>query len=421
MSRTKLLQELRLMKFEDILSKRTAGKLTQEQGAEILGVSERTLRLWEDRFESEGGEGLYDRRLGKFANNRVAIDTVAEVLALFDTQYFDDTPKHFHEKLEANHDFNHSYNWLRLTLQRNGRIKPAARRGAHRRKRERRPMAGMMLHQDGSSHEWVPGQTWDLIVTMDDANSEIYSAFFVPEDGTMSSFIGIRDVIAAHGLFCSFYTDRGSHYWNTPEAVGKVDKENLTQVGRAMQQLGIEMIPAYSPEARGRSERMFGTLQNRLPQELRSQHITTMDEANRFLKEVFLPEHNARFSKAPIEEASAFVPFAGNVLNTLCIQEDRTVSNDNTVRYKGLVLQIAADKHRQHFVRAKVRVHEHPDGDLAVFMAPDVLGHIPPMESPLRTENKRRMSRDPLRRENLAAQIYGRLRLPMIWATRSIN
>ena len=374
MSRTKLLQDLRLMKFEDILSKRTAGKLTQEQGAEILGVSVRTLRRWEDRFEAEGAEGLYDRRLGKLANNRVAVDTVAEVLELFDTQYFDYTPKHLHEKLEANHDFKHSYNWLRLTLQRNGRIKPAARRGAHRRKRERRAMAGMMLHQDGSSHEWVPGQTWDLIVTMDDANSEIYSAFFVPQEGTMSSFIGIRDVIAAHGLFCSLYTDRGSHYWNTPEAGGKVDKENLTQVGRAMQQLGIEMIPAYSPEARGRSERMFGTLQNRLPQELRSQNITTMDEANRFLKEVFLPEHNARFSKAPIDEASAFVPFAGNVLNTLCIQEDRTVSNDNTVRYKGLVLQIAADKHRQHFVRAKVRVHEHPDGDLAVFHGPRCIG-----------------------------------------------
>ena len=201
MSRTKLLQDLRLMKFEDILSKRTAGKLTQEQGAEILGVSVRTLRRWEDRFEAEGAEGLYDRRLGKLANNRVAVDTVAEVLELFDTQYFDDTPKHFHEKLEANHDFNHSYNWLRLTLQRNGRIKPAARRGAHRRKRERRPMAGMMLHQDGSSHEWVPGQTWDLIVTMDDANSEIYSAFFVPEEGTMSRASLASGMLLQHTVY----------------------------------------------------------------------------------------------------------------------------------------------------------------------------------------------------------------------------
>lgn len=374
MSRTRLLQDLRLMKFEDILSKRTAGKLTQEQGAEILGVSVRTMRRWEGRYEADGAEGLYDHRLGKMANNRVAVDTVMEVLELFDTQYWDYTPKHFHEKLEAAHSFKHSYNWLRLTLQRHGRIQPASRRGVHRRKRERRAMIGMMLHQDGSSHEWVPDQWWDLIVTMDDANSEIYSAFFVPEEGTMSSFIGIRDVIETHGLFCSLYTDRGSHYWHTPEAGGKVDKENLTQVGRAMQQLGIEMIPAYSPEARGRSERMFGTLQNRLPQELRSQGITSMDKANRYLKEVFIPAHNARFGKPPAEEASAFVSFAGNVRDTLCVQEDRTVGNDNTVRYKNLVLQIAADQHRRHFVKVRVRVHEYPDGELAIFHGPRCIG-----------------------------------------------
>jgi len=362
------------MKFEEIYSRRQARQLTQDQAAEILGVSTRTFRRWEDRYEAEGAEGLFDRRLGKLANNRVPADTAMEVLELFDTQYWDYTPKHFHEKLEADHDFKHSYNWLRLTLQHHGRIQPASRRGAHRRKRERRPMVGMMLHQDGSSHEWVPDQWWDLIVTMDDANSEIYSAFFVPEEGTMSSFIGIRDVIDTHGLFCSLYTDRGSHYWHTPEAGGKVDKDNLTQVGRAMQQLGIEMIPAYSPEARGRSERMFGTLQNRLPQELRSQGITTMDSANRYLKEVFIPEHNTRFGKPPADEASAFVSFAGNIRDTLCVQEERTVGNDNTVRYKNLVLQIAADQHRHHFVKAKVRVHEYPEGKLAIFHGPRCIG-----------------------------------------------
>lgn len=383
MSRTRLLQDLRLMKFEEILSKRTAGKLTQEQGAEILGISVRTMRRWEGRYEAEGAEGLYDRRLGKLANNRVPADTAMEVLELFDTQYWDYTPKHFHEKLEADHDFKHSYNWLRLTLQRHGRIQPAPRRGAHRRKRERRPMVGMMLHQDGSSHEWVAGQWWDLIVTMDDANSEIYSAFFVAEEGTMSSFMGIRDVIETRGLFCSLYTDRGSHYWHTPEAGGKVDKENLTQVGRAMQQLGIEMIPAYSPEARGRSERMFGTLQNRLPQELRSGGITTIDAANRFLKEVYIPQHNARFVKAPEDDASAFVPFTGNVKNTLCVQVERVVGNDNTVRYKGLIMQIAANRHRHHFVKAKVRVHEYPDGELAIFHGPRCIGCYAPDGSPI--------------------------------------
>ena len=227
--------------------------------------------------------------------------------------------------------FKRSYNWLRLKSPWARRAAP--RRGAHRRKRPRRALPGMMLHQDGSSHEWVPGRWWDLIVTMDDATSDIYSAFFVAEEGTMSSFQGVSEAIRAKGLFCSLYADRASHYWNTPEAGGKVDKDTPTQVGRALAQLGIELIPAYSPEARGRSERMFGTLQKRLPQ-LRLAGITDMVEANRFLKEVFLPQHNARFATPAEDRGTAFVPFTGALDDILCIHEERTVSNDNTVRYK---------------------------------------------------------------------------------------
>ena len=392
MNRAEVLQEVRLMKFDELYSRRTADKLTQEQAAETLGISVRTMRRWEERYEAEGAEGLYDRRLGKLANNRVPADTAMEMLELFDTRYWDYTPKHFHEKLVAHHGFTQSYNWVRLTLQRHGRVQPAPRRGAHRRKRARRPMAGMMLHQDGSTHQWIPDQWWDLIVTMDDANSQIYSAFFVPEEGTMSSFTGITEVIETHGLFCSLYADRGSHYWHTSEVGGKVDKENLTQVGRALQQLGIELIPAYSAEARGRSERMFGTLQKRLPQELRSHGITTMDEANRFLKEVYLPEHNTRFVKAPEDEASAFVPFAGNVRDTLCIQEERVVGNDNTVRYKRLVLQTAANRHRHHFVKAKVRVHAYPDGELAILHGPRCIGRYTSGGSPIEKEGRKQQA-----------------------------
>lgn len=377
------------MKFEEIYGRRFSGQITQEQAAEILGVSVRTVRRWEDRYEADGAEGLYDRRLGKLANNRVPTDTVMEMLELFDTRYWDYTPRHFHEKLVEKHGFTQSYNWVRLTLHRHGRIQPAPRRGAHRRKRPRRPMTGMMLHQDGSSHEWVPEQWWDLIVTMDDANNEIYSAFFVPEEGTMSSFRALTEVMETHGLFCSLYADRGSHYWHTPEAGGKVDKENLTQVGRALQQLGIELIPAYSPQARGRSERMFGTLQNRLPQELRSHGITTMRDANRFLKEVFIPRHNARFVRDAEDAGSAFVPFTGNMRDILCVQEDRVVGNDNTVRYKGRALQIAANRHRHHFVKAKVRVHEYPDGQLAVFHGPRCIGRYRSDGSPIKQEDRK--------------------------------
>ena len=370
MRRTERLQGLRLMKFEDVYGRTCRGGLSQAEAAEILGMSERTFRRWRDRYEATGAEGLFDRRLGTVSARRAPVDEVAGLLELFDTRYFDFTPKHFHEKLVAEHGITRSYNWVRLTLQAHGRVTPAPRRGAHRRKRPRRPMKGMMLHQDGSRHAWVPGESWDLIVTLDDATSEIYSAFFVAEEGTMSTFRALGEVIAKHGLFCALYADRGSHYWHTPAAGGKVDRDNPTQVGRALGQLGIELIPAYSPEARGRSERMFATLQDRLPKELRLAGITGMDAANRFLADDYLPRHNARFAQAPEEAGTAFVPFAGTLENILCVQEERLVGNDNTVRYQRRVLQIPADRHRHHYVKATVRVHENPDGTLAVFHGP---------------------------------------------------
>jgi transposase len=370
MRRTEVLQGIRLMKFEEILKRTRSRELNQEEAASVLGVSERTFRRWRERYDETGAEGLYDRRLGKVSARRVPVDTVIEILGLFDTRYFDFTARHFWDKLVSEHGFERSYNWVRLTLQAHGRVAKAPRRGAHRRKRPRRPLPGMMLHQDGSTHAWVAGRWWDLIVTLDDATSEIYSAFFVDEEGTMSTFQALSETISAKGLFCALYADRASHYWHTPRAGGKVDKNNPTQVGRALDQLGIELIAAYSPEARGRSERMFGTLQKRLPQELRLAGITAMDAANRFLRETFLPDHNRRFAIAPEEPGSAFVPFAGNLEDTLCVQEERTVAGDNTVRYKARALQIPEDRHRHHYVKARVRVHEYPDGGLAVFHGP---------------------------------------------------
>lgn len=370
MRRTEQAQGLRLMKFEEVYGRLRCGVLSQAEAAEVLGMSERNFRRWQVRYEADGAEGLYDRRLGRVSARRAPVDEVMTVLELFDSRYWDFGVKHLHETLVAEHGFRRSYNWLRITLQAHGRIRPAPRRGAHRRKRPRRPLPGMMLHQDGSRHEWIAGQTWDLIVTMDDATSEIYSAFFVAEEGTMSTFRGLHAVIAERGLFCSLYADRGSHYWHTPAAGGKVDKGNPTQVGRALARLGIELIPAYSPEARGRSERMFDTLQKRLPQELRLAGIATIEAANRFLEDVYLPRHNARFARAAEEAGSAFVPFAGNLDDVLCVQEERQVGNDNTVRYKNRTLQIPADRHRHHYVKATVRVHEYPDGRLAVFHGP---------------------------------------------------
>lgn len=363
------------MRFEEAYNQFRSRRLSCEEAAELLGSSVSTFYRYRRRYEEEGVDGLADRRLDKMSNRRAPVDEVMKVLNLFETKYYDFTISHFHEKL-AGHGIHRGYTWTKNVLQKNGLVEKAPRRGAHRRKRARRPLPGMMLHQDGSSHEWVKGNFWDLIVTMDDATSEIYSAFFVKEEGTMSTLTALNEVIDEHGLFCSLYADRGSHYWHTPQAGGKVDKDNPTQVGRALKQLGIELIPAYSPEARGRSERMFGTLQKRLPQEMRLQGVTNMEQANRFLKEKYLPEHNKRFAVPTEEKGSAFVLFVGDGLeNILSLQEDRTVMNDNTVRYKGLNLQIPEDKHRYHYVKVKVRVHEYPDGTRAIFHGPRKLAH----------------------------------------------
>ena len=236
----------------------------------------------------------------------------------------------------------------------------------------------MLLHQDGSTHEWVPGTRWDLIVTMDDAANEHYSMFFCEEEGLWSSFAGMREVIESKGLCCSLYTDRASHYWLTPEAGGKVDKQRLTQFGRAMvRDLGIDLIPAYSPEARGRSERAFRTRQDRLVKELALAGIEDMEAANRYLRERCLPAFNAEFAQPPKEDKDMFVPLdagAGADLDAiLCELHERVVSRDNQVQFEGLKLQLPSDRHRPHYFKVRVKVRRHMDGSLSVWHGPRLL------------------------------------------------
>lgn len=360
------------MRFEALLERHERGELSQVEAAEMLGVGERTFRRWRDRLRDEGPEGLIDRRIGKPSSRRAAEDEILRMLGLYREHYAEFTVKHFHEQLVKRHAYRLGYTVTKLHLHRSGLVKPAPRRSAHRKKRPRRPMAGMLLHQDASRHVWLDGAPpLDLVVTLDDATSAIYSAFLVEEEGTASSFRGLAEVVASKGLFCALYTDRGSHYFHTPQAGGKVSRTQLTQVGRALGQLGIEHIAAYSPEARGRSERAFRTLQDRLPKELRLAGITGIAAANRWLAEVYLPEHNARFAVPAEQEGSAFVADrTGTWREILCVQDERVVGNDNTVKWKQLSLQIPPSPLRPHFVRTKVRVHEYPDGTLAVFLGP---------------------------------------------------
>ncbi len=368
--------EIRIVRITVALGRYRSGALSCLEAAEVLGMSERHFRRLRERYEAEGAVGLVDRRLGRASSRRVPVDRIAWVLDQYRTRYWDFTAKHFHEHLVRDHGFRLGYTWTKGQLHKAGLVKKAKRRGAHRKKRPRRPLPGMLLFQDGSTHRWLVdlGRDLDLIATMDDAEGELISAFLVEEEGTLSSFRGLQEVIEKKGLFCSFYTDRGSHYFLTSKAGGKVDKDRLTQVGRALSQLGIEHIASYSPEARGRIERLFGTLQGRLPQELRLAGITTIEEANRYIAETFLPAFNSQFTVPAAEQGSAFLPYVGRALeDILAIQESRQVNNDNTVHYKRLVLQIPEQAHRRHFVKANVKVHEYPDGKLALFHGPRCL------------------------------------------------
>ena len=372
MGRAEVLQGVRAMRFEGLLERHERGELSQGEAAEMLGIGERTFRRWRDRLRDEGPAGLRDRRIGKPSSRRAAAEEIARMLGLYERLYSDFTVKHFHEQLVKRHGYKLGYAVTRLALHGAGLVKPAPKRSAHRKKRARRPLPGMMLHQDGSRHEWLEGQpALDLIVTLDDATSAIYSAFLVEEEGTQSSFRGIAEVVDKHGLFCEFYTDRGSHYFHTPKAGEAVSKTVRTQVGRALAQLGIRHIAAYSPEARGRSERAFRTLQDRLPKELKLAGIKTLEAANQWIAESYLPAYTAAFAVAPEQPGSAFVADRGGQAGEiLCHQEERRVGNDNTVQWRGLALQIPPSPLRAHFVRAAVRVHEYPDGRLAVFHGP---------------------------------------------------
>lgn len=358
------------MRFEETYEGWNAGRLTQFEAARILGMYERSFRRYLLKYEAEGLEGLIDRRLEQASHRRAPVDEVMALTEQYRTRHSGWNIKHFHGWYQRAGG-SRCYTWVKKRLQEAALVPKAKKRGTHRKRRERSALPGMMIHQDGSTHEWVVGQKWDLIVTMDDATNEHYSMSFVDEEGTASSFRGVHDVIVSRGLFSSFYSDRGSHYWHTPEAGGKVDKNNLTQFGHAMKRLGIEMIAAYSPEARGRSERAFGTHQGRLPQELVLAGIADMETANRYLQEVYRPAFNTEFSQSAPEEGSAFVPWVGgNLDDTLCEQYERTVSADNCVRFETLILQIPADRHRCHYIKVKVRVHRYVSDHLALFHGP---------------------------------------------------
>ena len=367
----------RAMKIEEVLLRATAGKILWWQAAEILGISDRQLRRWRKRYEADGYDGVLDRRRGVPSSKRVPVAQVEQVLGLYREQYFDLNVRHFHEKLAEEHQIGLSYTWVKQALQGAGLVKRQAKRGVHRQRRERRPLPGMMLHIDGSHHQWFQDERWhDLIVILDDATSEIYYAQLVSEESTATVMAALREVIERKGLFCTLYSDRGAHFWRTPKSGGKVDYERPTQVGRALKELGVQMIPAYSPQARGRSERSFSTWQGRLPQELRLHGIRTLEAANVFLSEHYVAEFNRKFQVPAAQRGTAFLPCPQKDLDLIfSLQSERTVDWDNTISFQNLVLQAGPVGWRGTLAGCKVIVHQQLDATLTLTIAGHCVGH----------------------------------------------
>jgi transposase len=385
----------RAMKVQDVMLQAMAKKITWWQAAEILGISDRHMRRWRERYVEEGYNGLFDRRRGKPSRRRVPVATVEKVFALYREKYFDLNVQHFHEKLQAEHGIELSYTWVKQALQGAGLVARGRKRGAHRKRRERRPLPGMLLHIDGSRHQWFQDERWyDLIVILDDATSEIYYAQLVEEESTATVMAGLKEVIERKGVFCALYSDRGSHFWLTPKVGGKVDYHRRTQVGRALHELGVQMIPAYSPEARGRSERNFSTWQGRLPQELRLRQLRTLEAANRFLREDYIAEFNRRFQVAPRQRGNAFVPCRSRDLERVfSLQFERSVNRDNTVSFQNLSLQIERVRWRATLAGCQVVVHQHLNGTLSLTHGPHCLGRYDALGAPLSPKASAELSR----------------------------
>jgi transposase len=376
----------RAMKIKEVISRAMSGEINWIQASEIIGISDRGMRRWRKRLDKEGYEGLFDRRTRRPSRKRIEMATVERVLRLYREKYFDLNVKHFVEKLHGEEQIPLSYTWVKTILQNAGLVKRYAKRGPHREKRPRRPLTGMMLHVDGSRHKWIPGldQYQDLIVVFDDASSEVYDVQLVEEESTETVMAALKRVVETRGLFCTLYSDRGSHMAWTPKAGGLVDRAHPTQIARALKELGIELILAYSPQARGRCERIFGTWQGRLPQEFRLKGITTVEAANEFLRNDWIAMHDASFSVKAEHPGTAFLPYTGTELEKIFSQQqDRVVGNDNTVRYENRCLQIPQQTFRFSMARSRVLVCEHLDHTITVHYGNHLLGRYDAAGQPL--------------------------------------
>ncbi len=371
----------RAMKIQEVILRAISGQILWMEAAEILDISGRQMRRWKARYEREGYDGLYDRRKKTPSPKRVPLEKAEKIVRLYREKYFDFNISHFYDKLKKEHNIKISYNWVRLALEGAGLIEKRTRGDKHRKRRPRKPLVGMMLHMDGSPHDWFGnGTEYTLVHVFDDANNKLYDIELVREEDSLTCMSMLKDVVKKKGIFCSLYTDRASHFFLTKKAGERVEKDTLTQIGRVLKELGIQHIPGYSAQARGRSERMNETLQGRIPQELRLRGIKTIRKANKYFKQEYIKGHNRRFARKPEQKRSAFIPVPKTVdLDKIfCFKHERTVNNDNTISFKNRILQIGPSELRISFAKCRVTVYEHLDGSISIGYGPHMIGYYTP-------------------------------------------
>jgi len=378
------------MRVHEVILRALSGDLTWLQVADILGRSPRSIRRLRLRFQHYGYDGLYDGRRVKPSPKRAPVAEVERILRLYRERYRGFNGRHFYQLARREHAVTLSYTYVKRLLQQAGLLAKHRARGRHRRRREPRPCFGELLHLDGSRHGWlalVPDSRSTLLAVVDDATKRLLYAQLVAGGESVAAIMtALRAVLMAYGLPMALYTDRASWAVYTPTSGASFDRHKLTQVGRALQRLGIEHILGYSPQARGRSERVNRTLQDRLVNELRVAGIRTLPAANRYLRDHFVPAFNAEFTRPPADPASAFVPLGAVAVDeVLCHEEPRAVAPDNTVRLDGVVLQIAKQRGRRTCAGLLVLVRRYLNGTHAIWWGTRCLGRYSPTGQPVAT------------------------------------